>query len=167
MPRANDRAFDRIDRAFGQRAAGVRAAVVEGVNRAVDVEQTDHPAFQIDDSPLTRGQFVQRARFDPRLASILRGHFLRKAVASGVELVQVGAILEKAPAQDGVRLSEATLAAGGLDAQPDFIVDALSSPRMTYDAKMLPIVESSHPGTTIGRFFSAAAIIQELAGSIS
>jgi hypothetical protein len=31
---------------------------------------------------------------------------------------------------------------------------------------MLPIVESSQPGTTIGRFFSAAATIHESFGSI-
>ncbi len=47
---------------------------------------------------------------------------------------------------------------------PDFIVLAFSSPVSTYEAKMLPIVESSQPGTTIGMFFSAAAIIHEFFG---
>ena len=35
------------------------------------------------------------------------------------------------------------------------------------EAKMLPMVLSSQPGTTIGRFFSAAASIQLFLGSIS
>jgi len=40
------------------------------------------------------------------------------------------------------------------------------SPVITWLAYMLPIVESSQPGTTIGRFFSAAASIHESRGSI-
>ncbi len=42
------------------------------------------------------------------------------------------------------------------------------SPRMSAAANRLPSVESSHPGTTTGRFFSAAASIQDekLAGLI-
>ncbi len=34
---------------------------------------------------------------------------------------------------------------------PDFTMFALHSPVFTYDAKMFPNVESSYPGTTIGR----------------
>ncbi len=50
---------------------------------------------------------------------------------------------------------------------PLFMVDGASSPLMQYEAKILPSVLSSQPGTMIGRFFSAAASIQECAGSIS
>src|SRR5690606_29838603 len=50
---------------------------------------------------------------------------------------------------------------------PLFTVDAFSSPFITYDVYMLPVVESSHPVITIGIFFSAAANIQEFLGSIS
>ena len=35
-----------------------------------------------------------------------------------------------------------------------------TSPRITAAAYMLPSVESSQPGTTMGRFFFAAASIQ-------
>ena len=42
----------------------------------------------------------------------------------------------------------------------------LTSPRITAAAYMLPSVASSQPGTTIGRFFSQAATIQECFGSI-
>ena len=50
---------------------------------------------------------------------------------------------------------------------PDFIVEAFNSPFITYDAKIFPIVESSQPGTIIGKFFSAAAYILESLMSIS
>jgi hypothetical protein len=39
-------------------------------------------------------------------------------------------------------------------------------PFMTLAAKMLPVVESSHPGAKTGICISLAASIQELAGSI-
>ena len=42
----------------------------------------------------------------------------------------------------------------------------LTSPAMQCAAKMLPSVESSQPGTKIGRFFSAAASSQLSFGSI-
>jgi hypothetical protein len=41
-----------------------------------------------------------------------------------------------------------------------------TSPEMQWPAYMLPSVESSQPGTNIGRFFSAAATIHEFFGSI-
>ncbi len=41
-----------------------------------------------------------------------------------------------------------------------------TSPVITCPEYMLPRVESSHPGTNIGRFFSIAASIQEFFGSI-
>ena len=50
---------------------------------------------------------------------------------------------------------------------PPLTVVGFSSPVMQYEAKIFPIVLSSQPGTTIGRFFSAAAIIQLFFGSIS
>ena len=40
------------------------------------------------------------------------------------------------------------------------------SPAMQWPAKMLPVVESSQPGTKMGRFFSQAASIHEFLGSI-
>jgi len=42
----------------------------------------------------------------------------------------------------------------------------LISPVMTCDAYMLPMVESSQPGTMIGMFFSIAAMTQESFASI-
>ena len=42
----------------------------------------------------------------------------------------------------------------------------LTSPAMQWPAKMLPSVESSQPGTNIGRSLSAAASSQESFGSI-
>ena len=39
-------------------------------------------------------------------------------------------------------------------------------PLMTFETNMLPSVESSHPGTQSGRFFSAAATSHESFGSI-
>jgi len=50
---------------------------------------------------------------------------------------------------------------------PDFTVDACKFPLITFDAKMFPVVESSQPGQTIGRFFLAASTIHESFGSIS
>ena len=41
-----------------------------------------------------------------------------------------------------------------------------TSPVITWPANILPIVESSQPGTTIGRFFSIAAYIHESFRSI-
>src|SRR6185503_928408 len=51
---------------------------------------------------------------------------------------------------------------------PDLTMEyRLKSFDMTCDTKILPNVESSQPGLTIGRFFSLAASIQESLGSIS
>src|SRR5690606_23776900 len=50
---------------------------------------------------------------------------------------------------------------------PDFTVEAFKLPLITLAAKIFPVVESSQPGHTIGKFFSAAATIQESFGSIS
>ena len=47
---------------------------------------------------------------------------------------------------------------------PLFTICALHSPNFTCDAKMLPKVESSWPGTTIGRFAFAAASSQHSSG---
>ena len=44
---------------------------------------------------------------------------------------------------------------------PDLITSGRVSPCMQCAAKKFPQVESSHPGTIIGRFFSAAASNQE------
>jgi hypothetical protein len=50
---------------------------------------------------------------------------------------------------------------------PVFTVWTFStSPVMTCPANIFPIVESSQPGTTIGRFFSIAACIHESFSSI-
>ena len=50
---------------------------------------------------------------------------------------------------------------------PDRTTDELEIFSIMHEAaNMLPRVESSHPGTKIGRFFSAAARSQECAGSI-
>jgi flavin-dependent dehydrogenase len=65
---------------------------------------------------------VPRADFDATLQ--------RRAVESGVQLALCGAELEKDRVPDRVRLSEATLAAAGLDAQPGFIVDASGRTRL-------------------------------------
>ncbi len=47
---------------------------------------------------------------------------------------------------------------------PDFTIRASHSPSLTWEAKMLPKVESSWPGTTIGSFASAAASSQHSSG---
>ena len=65
---------------------------------------------------------VPRAEFDAT--------FQRRAVESGVQWVEHGAVLERAAQPDRVQLSEATLEAAGLDAQPDFIVDASGRTRL-------------------------------------
>ena len=43
---------------------------------------------------------------------------------------------------------------------PDFAIEALHSPVFTYEAKILPNVESSYPGTTIGSLARAIADCQ-------
>jgi len=96
---------------------------------------------------------VPRAEFDATL--------LRKAVASGVELVQAGAILEKAPAPDGVRLSEATLAAGSLDAQPDFIVDATGRTRLLARFLGIPAVSGPRRDTALHAHMQGVPLVLE------
>jgi flavin-dependent dehydrogenase len=54
----------------------------------------------------------------------------RSAVRAGVKLAPSGATLERMPAPDRVRLSDETLEAAGLTAQPDFIVDASGRNRL-------------------------------------
>ena len=49
---------------------------------------------------------------------------------------------------------------------PFTVCTFLMLPSITCEAKMLPVVESSQPGTMIGRFFCAAASIHEFFGSI-
>ena len=49
---------------------------------------------------------------------------------------------------------------------PRMVVAFFTLPPITCAANMFPSVESSQPGTNIGRFFSAAAIIQLSFGSI-
>ena len=63
------------------------------------------------------------------------------------------------------------LLAGDIDVYMDYLGTALRrylglQPRKTAAAYMLPRVASSQPGTTMGRFFSHAATIQEFFGSI-
>jgi hypothetical protein len=70
-------------------------------------------------------------------------------------------------------LAVATLAPGLTPYEPaETIRDAdgraltFAPPSMQWAAKMFPRVESSHPGTTTGRFFSQAARSQLSLGSI-
>jgi hypothetical protein len=74
---------------------------------------------------------VPRADFDATL--------LRRAIESGAHLFEGGATLERGPEPDRVQLSQATLeaAAGVLDGQPDFIVDASGRTRLL--ARLLDI----------------------------
>jgi flavin-dependent dehydrogenase len=67
----------------------------------------------------------------------------RNAVRAGVEMVETGAIVEKMPAPDRVRLSDETLEAAGLAAQPDFIVDASGRNRLL--ARLLEIRSVAGP----------------------
>jgi flavin-dependent dehydrogenase len=80
---------------------------------------------------------VPRAEFDATL--------LKRAVNSGAHVFELGAVLEKGPAPDRVRLSEATIAAteGTLEGQPDFIVDATGRARTL--ARLLEIRSSAGP----------------------
>jgi len=80
---------------------------------------------------------VPRAEFDATLR--------RRAERAGVHVFDLGAVLEKAPAPDRVRLSEATLAAmgGALDGPPDFIVDASGRNRLL--ARLLEIRSTAGP----------------------
>jgi flavin-dependent dehydrogenase len=80
---------------------------------------------------------VPRAEFDATL--------LKRAVNSGAHVFELGAVVEKGPAPDRVRLSEATLAAtqGALDGQPDFIVDATGRARTL--ARLLEIRSTAGP----------------------
>jgi flavin-dependent dehydrogenase len=80
---------------------------------------------------------VPRAEFDATLR--------KRALKAGVRVFDFGGVLEKAPAPDRVRLSEATLAAseGALDGQPDFIVDAGGRTRLL--ARLLEIRSTAGP----------------------
>ena len=50
---------------------------------------------------------------------------------------------------------------------PLMIDESLTVLSSTLDARMLPSVESSHPGVKIGRLASAAQASQDFSGSIS
>jgi hypothetical protein len=80
---------------------------------------------------------VPRAEFDATL--------LKRAVNSGAHVFDFGAVVEKGPAPDRVRLSEATIAAsaGVLEGQPDFLVDATGRTRML--ARLLEIRSTAGP----------------------
>ena len=80
---------------------------------------------------------VPRAEFDATL--------LKRAVNSGAHVFELGATLERGPAPDRVRLSEATIAATGgvLEGQPDFIVDATGRARLL--ARLLEIRNTAGP----------------------
>jgi flavin-dependent dehydrogenase len=67
----------------------------------------------------------------------------RNAIRAGVTMVEAGAVLEKMPAPDRVRLSDETLEAAGLTEQPDFIVDA--SGRVRLLARLLEVRSVAGP----------------------
>jgi flavin-dependent dehydrogenase len=67
----------------------------------------------------------------------------RNAVRAGVTMVEAGAVLEKMPAPDRVRLSDETLEAAGLTEQPDFIVDASGRNRLL--ARLLEVRSVAGP----------------------
>ena len=60
VPRASDR--ETIQLPFGQRAAVVRANVVDRVELAVDMKQRDQPLFDLDQLPARIGHFGHSAR---------------------------------------------------------------------------------------------------------
>jgi hypothetical protein len=80
---------------------------------------------------------VPRAEFDATLR--------KRAEQAGVHVFDFGAVVEKAPAPDRIRLSEATIAAtgGALEGPPDFIVDASGRNRLL--ARLLEIRSTSGP----------------------
>ena len=80
---------------------------------------------------------VPRAEFDATLR--------KRAVNAGVRIFDFGAVVEKGPAPDRVRLSEATIAAtdGVLDGQPDLVVDASGRSRLL--ARLLEIRSTAGP----------------------
>jgi len=96
---------------------------------------------------------VPRANFDATL--------LRRAVASGVQLVETGAILEKAAAPDRLQLSAATLAAGGLDRQPDFIVDATGRTRLLARFLGIPSVSGPRRDTALHAHMEGVPLVVE------
>jgi flavin-dependent dehydrogenase len=96
---------------------------------------------------------VPRAEFDATLQ--------RRALASGVEIVECGAVLEKDAAPDRVRLSEATLAAGGLDRQPDFIVDATGRTRLLARLLELPAVAGPRRDTALHAHLRGVPLVLE------
>ena len=121
-----------------------------GVEEEVKSYSTYKPGATFTFTPETRRSFcfaevrgcqttyaynVPRADFDSTL--------LRNAVEAGARLVESGAVLEQDRVPDRVRLSDATLAAAGLDAQPDFIVDASGRTRLL--ARLLGIRSVAGP----------------------
>ena len=100
--------------------------------------------FAADDSMSFRFGEVRAAK-TPYSYNVPRDRLDRSireaAVRAGVRLVAGHARVEREPGSERVRLESASLAAAGLDAQPDFVVDAAGRARLLGRLLGLPVVE--------------------------
>lgn len=96
---------------------------------------------------------VPRGEFDATL--------LRCAERSGVTMVETGATLEKGAAPDRVQLSAPTLAAAGLERQPDFIVDATGRTRLLARFLGIPSLAGPRRDTALHAHMEGVPLILE------
>jgi flavin-dependent dehydrogenase len=105
----------------------------------------DEMSFRFADVPNAVTNYaynVPRDRFD---ASVIAA-----AARAGARVVDHPAQVEReAPASPRVRLADATLAAAGLDAQPDLVVDATGRTRLVSDLLGLPYRTGSRRDTAL------------------
>ena len=128
-----------------------------------DCEYTQSFRFtEVRGAKTTYSYNVPRDRFD---ASVLEA-----ARRAGVHVVEHSARLERVAAADGtpfgdrLQLSEAALAAAGLDEQPDFIVDAGGRSRQIARLLDVPMIDGDRRDTALHAHFEGVEV--EIKGNV-
>jgi hypothetical protein len=83
------------------------------------------------------------------------------AVRAGARLVPRHARFEREPGSERVRLDAESLVAGGLDAQPDFVVDAAGRVRLLGRLLGLPVVEGGRRDTALHAHLEGVPLVHE------
>ncbi len=122
-----------------------------------DKEYTQSFRFhEVRGAKTTYSYNVPRDRFD---ASVLEA-----ATRAGARVIEHSARLERVGQSDRVKLSEETLAATGLDEQPDFIVDAGGRSRQIVRLLEIPTIDGDRRDAALHAHFEGVEV--EIPGNV-
>jgi flavin-dependent dehydrogenase len=118
-------------------------------------EQGDNMTFKFHEVPskVSYSYNVPRDRFDATI--------LEAARRAGARVVAHSAVLTRDPGTERVRLDEAALAAAGLDAQPDHVVDAGGRSRQIARLMELPTIEGSRKDAALHAHMEGVSVLIE------